>query len=75
MWSGDLLRWMPPRVFFATCLTVTGLCLTGAVVFATYVPIPSMAVGFTILTVILGACTAYAGWDWRTKARKTGSLK
>jgi hypothetical protein len=72
---GDLLSQMPPGPFFAICIAVTGICFAGTVTFAVYLPIPSMAFGFTILTVILGGCSVYAGWYWRTNARKTGSLK
>jgi FtsH-binding integral membrane protein len=72
---GDILLWMSPRAFFATCITATAVCLTGVLVFSVYAPIPSMALGFTILTVVVGGCSAYAGWEWRRESRKTGSLK
>ena len=75
MTSGALLRRLSRRAGFIGCVILTGVCLIGTVVFVIYA-MPSMVLGFAVLTAILAASSAYAGWDWRrVESAETGTLK
>ena len=70
MTTGVALLNLSRRQAFLLGVALTLLCFVGLVFFAVDHPVPSMEFGFAVLTALLAATSAYAGWSWSREKKK-----
>ena len=65
MAPGYALRWISPRAGFFASVALTAFCVGATLVFALETSLAAFVLGFSVISVIVGAGAVYAWWDWK----------